>query len=1273
MKSVSVMANILAAVMGSGGRAEESMASAGIPVRIKLEKPGYTTVVIEREDGARVCNLISETLLPAGEHSFTWDGYDVGYQTNTPEPYLRTLAGAGKYRVRGLTHDGIKMVYEFSVYSPGVTPWKNEAGTGSWLGDHSVDADCLFLPAGSGSTKGSGAQMLLSTATAEAGTGIAWTDLEGTKLGSLVWGWDGAFALARDTGTKADPDIYAFALNFGVLRVLKKDGGSAEVFRWQPTRPWPAMSDIWAFVDVAVRNNVAVIANSENRDNIDTTSGNLLVVDVATQKAIANFQAGPTRGIAFGPDGKLYAVVGRDVRQYGLNASSGQLTDEGAVLTGLEAPRRVRFDGAGNLYVGVWGKSHQIQMYDRQFKLVRTIGKPGGPQVGKYDEQRMDRPEGFGVDERGVLWVGENSHFPKRMSLWDTKTGAFIKGIYGRPQYGGGGMIDPHDKTIFYHPNLVPASEHGVLEFKLDWKTGESKLVNIPLRTTLVTRQEAQNFTREPNDAPKTEPHQLMPDYDKPFQNTMLISPPTWAVYGGGHKFLYSQGVPRHGYSDVAMIWNADGELLKPVAAFGFAHSLVGGDWPLAKSAKYFEQFKQRVGEDKDKLGFVWSDLNADQIMDPQELQLIPVDRKRPMVMGCSIEPDMAVTFLHLTKGRLPAPTFNDKGIPVWDVNKIESVAQQSEIGFHGEAGVPLVGDHQAVLSMYGWEHYTPIQGYARGGKLQWTYRTYPETAIPMIPGQVVMGYLTGGPIVKPRNGEAGDVWMTAGSKGSNYLFTMDGLFLKTLGGDIRTTPLWRMNEAKRGMVIDGVSFEDEGFLNCIQQMEDGTIYLVVGKEHSSICRLEGLETVKRHDWGGFAISSDQVVGMEKQRVEMPRTQMRRQLDVFVGGASPKVDGNLGDWVLPDSAWAEMGSQKAAVRITDRKVYAAYKTGDALLLQNVANDPRFAFKTGGALDLYLGMKYDVGSLRQLPDAGDRRLLVTKISGKPRAILYRPVAPDAPASEKCLFESPIGKEVFDSVTDVSDSLEFGQNGGDYEFSIPLSVLTGQPIEKIGYQIHHQEDRYVLGDVGIIRGDGRQNTQRQAWNNIDTAMTSDTPTEVRMRPMTWGAWHLPPVEAIQSDQLEPAKTMDAAQLKRGLVYDYFEVESAELKDWAWTSQHPVASGVVETPNAGVRKRNANMGLRFSGYLKVPADGWYRFDLWGASKVRLKLGDRVVVLVEKQLAEQGALERYGFIELKAGNYPIAVEQCRSDSGPDPSLDLGWSRPGIPAQAIPADAFMH
>ena len=41
-------------------------------------------------------------------------------------------------------------------------------------------------------------------------------------------------------------------------------------------------------------------------------------------------------------------------------------------------------------------------------------------------------------------------------------------------------------------------------------------------------------------------------------------------------------------------------------------------------------------------------------------------------------------------------------------------------------------------------------------------------------------------------------------------------------------------------MPIEGVSFEDEHFHPTITHVADGDVYMVVGKEHSSIVKLEG-------------------------------------------------------------------------------------------------------------------------------------------------------------------------------------------------------------------------------------------------------------------------------------------------------------------------------------------------------------------------------------------------------------------------------------------------
>jgi hypothetical protein len=99
---------------------------------------------IEDQQGRRIRNLMSYTRLPAGPNMVTWDGYNEG-ERDCDGNIVRQRAAAGQYRVRGLVHDGLKLKYEFSVYSPGTPAWFTLDNTGAWLCDHTPPADILFL------------------------------------------------------------------------------------------------------------------------------------------------------------------------------------------------------------------------------------------------------------------------------------------------------------------------------------------------------------------------------------------------------------------------------------------------------------------------------------------------------------------------------------------------------------------------------------------------------------------------------------------------------------------------------------------------------------------------------------------------------------------------------------------------------------------------------------------------------------------------------------------------------------------------------------------------------------------------------------------------------------------------------------------------------------------------------------------------------------------------------------------------------------------------
>ena len=175
---------------------------------------------------------------------------------------------------------------------------------------------------------------------------------------------------------------------------------------------------------------------------------------------------------------------------------------------------------------------------------------------------------------------------------------------------------------------------------------------------------------------------------------------------------------------------------------------------------------------------------------------------------------------------------------------------------------------------------------------------------------------------------------------------------------------------------------------------------------------------------------------------------------------------------------------------------AAFRTSEPNLLRNTGAVANAAFKTGGALDLMIGANPHAAPKRQSPVAGDMRLLVYQVNGKTRAMLYRAVV--GSESAPVPFSSPWRTITFDAVEDVSSLVDLqamsGDAAGRFAFSIPLAALGLKPVP----------GERIKADIGILRGNGSQTTQRVYWSNKATGITSDLPSEAELTPNLWGEW-------------------------------------------------------------------------------------------------------------------------------------------------------------------------
>src|SRR5258708_36655067 len=80
---------------------------------------------------------------------------------------------------------------------------------------------------------------------------------------------------------------------------------------------------------------------------------------------------------------------------------------------------------------------------------------------------------------------------------------------------------------------------------------------------------------------------------------------------------------------------------------------------------------------------------------------------------------------------------------------------------------------------------------------------------------------------------------------GNIYVFTADGMFVRTLFHDSRTGKPWAMPRAERGMKLNEVTLHDENFWPTVAQTPSGEVFLQDGGR-SSLLRAEALETLRR-------------------------------------------------------------------------------------------------------------------------------------------------------------------------------------------------------------------------------------------------------------------------------------------------------------------------------------------------------------------------------------------------------------------------------------------
>jgi len=136
--------------------------------------------------------------------------------------------------------------------------------------------------------------------------------------------------------------------------------------------------------------------------------------------------------------------------------------------------------------------------------------------------------------------------------------------------------------------------------------------------------------------------------------------------------------------------------------------------------------------------------------------------------------------------------------------------------------------------------------------------------------------------------------------------------------------------------------------------------------------------------------------------------------------------------------------------------------------------------------------------------------------------------------------------------------------------------------------------------------------------------------------------------------------------GVSFECVEGDFSRLPDF--DHQKAASAGIAPAFSIDPRTRPHQFALRFKGFVRVPADGVYRFYTRSDDGSRLWIGESLVV---ENDGVHGAREESGVIALAAGLHPIAVGMFEQSG--DVELTVSYSGPGLAKQVIPAGALSH
>lgn len=771
----------------------------------------------------------------------------------------------------------------------------------------------------------------------------------------------------------------------------------------------------------------------------DLISKRLAVHDGTDGKLLRETPSDIRGRIAFDPAGTLHAIAGKKVVK--VDEKTGRQTD---FVTDAKQPTHLTFDGDGRLYLYDHDRDERVvRVYDPEGKFLHFIGTRGPKKAGLWDPASIAEVCSMSVDKAGHLWLVYPHENPRRVMQFRTD-GTFVQEYLGNTHYGGGGSLDPYDKTRLFYKDVV---------FGLDWKRGTTSIKSLLSLKYWEASPWSQHFRSD--------------------MRPLKI---------GGRTYLVTAPLLHHHLQPVGVVYLLDEEALtmRMAAAVGSA-----GSFPYVKTPEFLELLG---GEAASKFRFIWADRNSDG--DVQAAEVTFTKSPSGQALG-PFDPGLGVM---AGSSRYEVKEFLKDGTPIYVEKEMPFDAlyrlNNGNYFRYGKRGVSHADNVNEVVSP--------------DGKRIWTHDAWGGVSGLWIPGWSP-GYVTNqfgisGHAVAGEGG-LGEFFVIHSNTGQMNIWTADGLLAGHVTlhtRDPRRTG-WG-GDYKRGARLDGLTLGQEHFHHYFCKTEqDGKYYVVAGGNHISVIEVKGIEKFKRLG-GEIKVTPEAMAQTRKWESHRVRRRVFARAPLIVCRpvkTAPTIDGSV-DWGDEDSRAELPGLGEFRAGYDAQNLYLGWQVKYAGPFKNIGDDFRRYFKTGAAVDLKLGTDPQADPRRERPAPGDLRLLIAAVQGKPVAVLYRPVAPGADASQAWKTTTPAGGTTsFDQVIRLDDARIAFSGGGETGYTVEAAI----PQSTLGITI--EKGLVLKMDWGVLSThEGSLTTARNYWANTMAVGTTDEPTEAKLQPHLWG---------------------------------------------------------------------------------------------------------------------------------------------------------------------------